>query len=97
MTGGKIVDFYLSITDDKKFFNVEFLVRDKFDYCCVTAKTTIPVYENLCFADSIWWQGDFVMIKIFGCSDVQFPKIGNSGGDAKSFYKRMFEVHHRKV
>jgi len=91
MVGGKIKDFFVSESDDKNSI-VTFLVEDKpystIQYCCVMAEIPNDAlkYGMIEVGKSIWWHSPHVLIKIEDSNDVQFKKVGFSGGDEKTFY-----------
>lgn len=94
MIGGTIIDYYQvrdSIEPGSRV--LKFLVRgtdcEANDYCCVKATIPLVVYPELSPGQQIWWNADYVYLKIYGVQDAKFSKIGFSGGDAKSFYEKM--------
>lgn len=90
MVGGIIKDFFYKSESSKDAnYIVKFLVVENNDSCTVTAevpKTAID-FGMIKIGQPIWWQNPSVLIKIEETRDVPFKKIGNSGGDDKSFYE----------
>lgn len=87
MVGGTIKDFFCK--DSGKNYLVKFLVVENKDVCTVQAeipKSAID-FGMIRIGQPIWWQNPSVLIKIEETRDVAFKKIGNSGGDEKSFYE----------
>ena len=72
---------------DHKKGVTEFLVKDNKDFCCVKRLIPEKPISEIKEGDSIWWQSDKLVLNIFNVQ-VEFKKIGNSGGGVKEFYKR---------
>lgn len=86
MVGGRIKDFFVKETKSHHYI-VKFLVVDKYDTCTVMAEIPKDAidFRMIKNGQSIWWHNPVVLIKIEETQDVPFKKIGNSGGDTKSF------------
>lgn len=86
MVGGNIRDFFLKEDRGDKYL-VKFLVEDKRDYCTVQAEIPKDAINHKMIQQGqpIWWQNPVVLIKIEETQDVQFKKIGFSGGDVNSY------------
>lgn len=89
MVGGKIFDYFIVDSLREESYEVKFLAKDTTypnDYCCVEAEIPIVVLPQIERGGNIWWQSGIVFLNVFGYQDVEFRKIGYSGGGLKEFY-----------
>jgi hypothetical protein len=88
MVGGKIKDFFYRSGKDNNYI-VKFLVVENKDTCTVQAEVPKSAIDFglIKIGLPIWWHNPSVLIKIEETRDVPFKKIGNSGGDEKSYYE----------
>lgn len=95
MVGGIIADLFIK-EDRNDAYLIQFLVEDNKDFCTVHAEIPKDAIKHKMIQNgqSIWWQNPVVLIKIEETQDVQFKKIGCSGGDIESYKedKKIFEI-----
>lgn len=91
MVGGIIKDFF-TVNTENNYSVVRFLVegirQESGSYTIVGAKIPIDAikFSMVKAGQDIWWQNPHVLITIEESEDIQFEKIGFSGGNYESFY-----------